>query len=284
MMAVDQAIRDKIAARYPSHAWLVDEPDIAALFEQAVNEEWEPDLLISRIQATEWWRSRSDKMKQWVALEKTNPGEATNRVNEMKSQIVTLSSQLGKALSDNDAGALAWAASREGWSSQQLRQAIAARVQPSGTSVGMMDVRKLANDYFLNPSEDVVSDLTRRLFTGEMDEKTLQAWMAEQASSKFPTLGEWIKRGVIPAAHFSEHKRLISQYTDIPEGQIDLSNDPTWQRIISNPVPGEAPRPMSIAEATTYIRSTKQFAESNTGRRERAAYIDGFRQMLGVAD
>lgn len=281
-MPVDQAVRDKVAERYPSHTWLLDLPEISDLFAQAVDQEWTPELLKSKIEATQWWRSRSDKVKQWVALENTNPGEATNRINDAKQQIIQLSTQLGQALSDNEAGALAWAASREGWNAQQLRQAIAARVQPSTTKTGMTDVRKLADAYMVSVDDNTVMDLTRKVFTGELDENGVTDFFREMAASRFPTLGEWIKKGVAPGTYFAPYKNLISQYTDTPEGQIDLVNDPTWQRIISNPVPDGPPRPMSIAEATSYIRSTRQFAESNTGKREAAAFRTNFEQLLGV--
>lgn len=281
-MAIDEALRQKIKDRYPSDAYLLDIPEIADVLATATELELSPEQVQSRLEATAWYRARTDKQRQAFALENSNPGETKERIAALKANITQLSTQLGKAVDDQTAGALAWDAFRNGLDDRELRTKIAGYVQPTSASAGMVGVRQLADQYMVSLDENSITDLTRKVFTGELDENGVRQFLGEMATSRFPSLGDWIKKGVVPATYFSPYKDLISKYTDTPAGQIDLVNDPTWQRIISNPTPDGPPRPMSIAEATSYVRSTKQYADSNTGKAETAGFVNNFEQMLGV--
>lgn len=280
-MALDQAAKDTIAQRFPGALVYLNNPEVAALLEKAVTEEWAPETFEANLKATSWYQKTTDSQRMWYGIEAGNPGEASARVNARKQQIQLLVAQMGSTMSDADAGAHAWQSLREGWSDTDLRYNVATLVQPSNTSMGATQIRQLADQYMVTLTDDKVTDLNRRVIGGQLDETSLRSMLAAQSASQYPSLAEMINKGTTPADYFDPYKQIISKYTDTPPGQIDL-NSPTWRKIVSYATPDGKMRPMTIDEATKYVRSTDEFANSTSGQQETASYISDFEKMLGT--
>lgn len=274
-------LKAKILERWPSYAWLLDIPEIDKLFNDAIDQDWAPDLFASKLKATDWWRTRDEAARTWADLEATDPTTATNKVNAGKLNIKGYAAQLGTQLDDNTAGDISWRASREGWSDQQIKQAVAAVVKPAG--VPAMNVRSLANKWMVSLSDQQVNDFTQRLFTGELDANGLTGLMQTYATSQFPQLADVIAKGISPGDYFDPYKQMIGKLTDTNPDTIDLRSDPTWSRVIStaDPKTGQI-RPMSLNEAQQFIRGTDQFGNSRTGQQEAASFVTDFAKQLGL--
>jgi hypothetical protein len=273
-------LKAMILQRWPAYAWLVDIPEIDALLQQAVNEDWAPDLFGAKLKATEWWRTRTDKARQWADLEATDPGTAVQRVNSAKAQVHSLAAELGQTMDDDTAGGIAWRFGREGWNEQQLRQAVTATVKPAG--VPAVNVRALADRYMLSLSDGQINDFTQRLFTGELDQNALTGLMQTLATSQWPQLADQIAKGITPGDYFDQYKNQIAEMIGVNPLDIDLRRDPTWSRIVSTPDAKGGIRPMTLNEATQYIRSTSQFADSSRGQAEAAQFRVQLEQMFGA--
>lgn len=280
-MPLDPAAIETIKARFPGALIYLNNPEVAALLERAVAEEWAPETFDANLRATQWYIKTTDSQRTWYSIESGNPGEASTRVNARKQQIKALAYQLGQEISDNDAGAHAWQSLREGWSEQDLRYNVATLVQPAGTSVGATDVRQLANEYMITLTDDKLADLSRRAFAGQLDENGLRSMFAAQAAGQFPGLADQIKAGTTPGDYFDPYKQQIAKYTDTPPGQVDM-NSATWRKIVSYASPDGKVRPMTLDEAIKYIRSTDEFANSTTGKQETANYQVEFEKMFGA--
>lgn len=278
-MAVSDETRKQVLEKFPAFAWLLDEPELAAVLQRAVDEEWTPDTFEANLRATQWWRTQDETVRARRDMEATDPATTATRVNALKAQIRAASASLGSEMTDERAGAIAWAAWRGGWSEAQMRASIAAETTPSAAA--MVDVRALAGAYMVSLPDAQVADLTRRVFSGELDQKAVESLIADQASSRFPHLGEWIKKGVRPADYFAPYQQMIADLTGQTADQVDLMKDATWSRVVSFSDGGQL-RPMTLDETMRYVRSTDQFANSARGQAEQASFVKQFAQSVGA--
>lgn len=278
-MAVSDETRAKVMELFPGIAWLLEEPEVADLLQRAVDQEWTPDTFEANLRATQWWRTQTETQRARRDMEATDPATTAERVNALKGQIRASAASLGGDMTDERAGALAWAAWRGGWSEQQIRSSVAAETTPSVAA--MVDVRALARAYMVELPDTTAADLTRRVFSGELDQTAVESLIANQATSRFPHLGEWIKKGVRPAEYFAPYQQMIAEMTGATPDQIDLAKDPTWSRVVATP-DGGALRPMTLDETMRYVRSTDQFARSARGQAEQASFVKQFAQAVGA--
>lgn len=281
-MPLDPAATETIKARFPGALIYLNNPEVSALLERAVAEEWAPETFEANLKATQWYMKTTDSQRVWYAIESGNPGEATNRVNARKQQIRTYLYQLGAPeIDDNTIGSYAWQSLRDGWSESDLRYNVATIANPAATSAATIDVRKIASEYMIQPTDAQMGEYTRKSYAGQIDEAGLRSLFAKQAAGQFPSLADIIAEGHTPADYFDPYKQMISKYTNTPPDQIDMNSN-TWTRIVSHATPEGKVRPMTIDEAKRYVRSTNEFANSSTGQAELASYQTDFAKMLGV--
>jgi hypothetical protein len=278
---VDWAFVSKMIERYPGYTWVGAVPEVRDLIVRATKEEWAPELFEAQLRNTGWWKSTNDSQRQWVAIEQTNPGEAANRVNATKRQIATLAGSLGRELTDDQLGGIAWEFHRQGWDEQQLRQVIAQHTGGSSTAA-QVDVRALANAYMVDVSDTQVDEWTRRMFDGSLDETRLRDTLGQLATAKFPYLATQMAGGVLPGDYFAAYRSMIAQLTDSSEEQVDMLRDPTWRAITSHADPSGQIRAMTLNEAEHYIRGTSAFRGSRTGQQQLAGFEVGLQELLGV--
>lgn len=277
-MTVSDATRAKVMEHFPAFAYLLDNDEIAGVLEKAVTQEWTADTFEANLRASQWWRTQTDKQRSRSTLEQTDPATASNAVNALKAQIRTTSASYGTEMTDERAGALAWAAWRGGWDDAGIKNAIAADSTPA--TGAQVDVRGLARAYMVNLPDSTVANLTRRVFTGELDPKAVENYMAEQATARYPSLAGQIAQGIRPYDYFGAHRQIIATLTDQDPDNVDLTSDPTWQRVIST-ADGQTLRPMTLDETTRYTRSTSAFQTSRRGQQEQASFVQDFARAVG---
>lgn len=278
-MAVSEETRAKVMQRFPAFSWLLDIPEIAEVMQRAIGEEWTADTFEANIRATQWWRTQTDTQRARVDMEATNPATAAEQVNALKAQLKAQASSLGGEMSDDRAGALAWAAWRGGWSPEQVRGTIANEVTPGVAA--QADVRGLAKAYMVDMDDATAASLTRRVFAGELDQRGVENLLAAQAVSRFPQLADYVKQGIRPADFFAPYRQQIASMIGEPPDSIDLLKSPTWQRVVSH-ADGGTIRPMTLDEVTKYVRGSNEFASSSNGQKDQASFVQGFARAVGA--
>lgn len=273
---------DKIKARFPAYSWLLSNPEVENVLLKAVAQEWTPDTFAANLKATDWWKSTNDAQRQAQAYEATNPGEATKKVNALKVQITQAAGAIGGGLDDQTAGSLAWQAFRNGWSDDEIRQAVQGHTAnvPGKESI---NVDQVAAQYMVDLSPSQKLDYARQLNTGALDAGSFQNLMKEQSKSRFPTLAEYIDKGITPKNFFAPYQQLVSNLTGVTAESVNLTSDPTWMKMISTADPKTGTlRPQTLDEATKTIRGSDQFANSDNGKAEAAQFSMQLGKAIGA--
>lgn len=278
-MAVSEETRARVNEHFPAFAWLLNEPELAEVLQRAVDQEWTADTFEANLRSTQWWRTRSDTQRTRADIEMTDPTTADAQVRSVMDKIRVSLGELGGEMDHDTIAHWAWTAWRGGWTETQLRAQVASLVSPSAGA--MMNVRALASAYMIDLPDAQAMDLTRRVHSGELTQQAVETLLANQSSSRFPQLAEWIKQGVRPAEYFAPYRQMIADMTGVTADSVDLSKDPTWSRVVSY-ADGTTLRPMTLDEATRYVRSTDQFMGSARGQAEQASFVKAFAQSVGA--
>lgn len=148
----EEELDNLIRELYPAMAAWIDHPEVGPILEQAAKENWSPIRLQNAIQETEWWKTTSDAMRQWDALEESNPGEAAARV-QAKAHELWRMLVIDYGIRDvpwDVLESLARNALRQGWNEAQLQRALEASAWFVDRSQSEVDFIALAT---LNPAE-----------------------------------------------------------------------------------------------------------------------------------
>jgi hypothetical protein len=273
---------DKIKTRFPSYGWLLDNPEITGVLFKAIQQDWAPETFASQLKSTDWWKSTNDKQRQWQALEATNPGETSKQVNSLKGDLTKVAGSMGGGLDDATAGSLAWQALRNGWTQDEIHQAVAAHSSnvPGKESI---NVDKVASDYMVDLSPQSKLDYARQLNAGTLDAGSFEEQMKMQAKSRYPTIAEYIDKGIQPKQFFAPYQQMVGKMIGKPADQIDLLGDQTWQKIVSTADPKTGTlRPMTLDETTRLVRGSDQFLSSDNGKDEAAKFTTDLGRQIGA--
>lgn len=276
---VSDAVREKVNKFFPAFGYLLDVPEVAAVLERAVTQEWTPDTFEANLRATDWWRTQTDKQRARATLEATDPATATNAVNALKAQIKSQAASYGREMTDDRAGALAWAAFRGAWDDAAIRSAIASDAGPNQAQ--QVDIRGLARAYMVDLPESTIADMTRRMFTGELPADAVKNYVLNQAIAQYPSQADQLKAGLQTRDLFAPHRQVIGDLLGIDPETVDLQKNPTWQQAIQHADDKGQIRPMTTAELTRYVRSTSEFMSSDRGQKEAATFATNFARSVG---
>jgi hypothetical protein len=92
---------EDVAAQYGFVTMIAQQiPEIGALMQQAVNENWTADRFSLALAATGWWKSTPDAVRQWTVKQIADPASAERELNTGSDKIRNLTTALGLRLPD----------------------------------------------------------------------------------------------------------------------------------------------------------------------------------------
>ncbi len=101
-------------------------PEMKALFQKALAEMWEPARLQNAVRNTKWYKSTSQTEREAWLLRSSDPAELNRRVEQMRSQVLSIAQQIGIPLGTPTWHKFANEALVNGYTEDQIRQKLAA--------------------------------------------------------------------------------------------------------------------------------------------------------------
>lgn len=117
---------DVLASQFGLTSFIINYyPELKKLFQQAVSESWTPDKFKAKLEASEWWRTRSKTEREWIIFNNSDPASAEQKWIQEQHRINQLLAQWGipgtmdenKALLDQ----MVWGVIINGWTDAQLK-------------------------------------------------------------------------------------------------------------------------------------------------------------------
>lgn len=228
----------ELASQYGYAAAFFDsDPELKALINQAVSGQWTPDRFKAALTASNWYRSKTDAVKQWQELSGRDPAEAANRVRTKQADLAAKASQMGLNISSGRLNQLARDSLSMGWSDQMLSNALASEFHyvPGKTSGGAATdettIRATAGDYGVTLSDGQVGDLVGGLLSGKYTNDHVNDLARDMARSKYPGMKGYLDQGFTVRQVASPYVQSYSQILEKDASSVDL-NDPLMQRAL----------------------------------------------------
>lgn len=272
------AVLDDIREQFPQLAWLINDPEVGNLLSQAVdpNTTFSAQRFQAELQNTNWWRSRSQPVREWEILSNIDPGTAQSQRTSFIQQLFFMAEQMGVGLTYDQARWITEEALQAGYdvNHPHVRQGLAKIVTHgmSPATFGVIptytqQIKALAkSDYFIPIRDADAQWYASRIASGAQTLEDVQAELQKKSISAFPHLQEELGTGKTMGEIFSGHINVISNELELSPTEIDLTNG-QWFKVISTfDTTNGATRPLSLSETRTLARQDNRFWNTSNGR------------------
>ncbi len=238
-----------IKAAYPQLAYLIDDPEIGPILQQA-----------------------------------NDDPEAQQKLEGYRNQVREIQGNLGYNL---DAGYIDYFANkmyREGLDAKTIQSRIVDEITPligaTEKSPVLAEIRKASQDWGVVFDTPTLNHWLAELGSGRQTVDNLNQAMRDQMTNMFPQLANQFQQGQTFRQVTDPYKQIIAQTLELAPEQVDFIGDPKWRNVISHvdPTTGQT-RLMSSVEAAQYARSQPEWAQT-TNFRDRSDGV--IRNLQGV--
>jgi hypothetical protein len=292
-MALTALQRQEIRRKFPSFAYLLDEPELANLFAQAVEKGWGPGEFQSQLMATRWWKTHSETARNWDTVVATDPAEARRQIGARQIEIANEVRRLGMKLTTNQIGFLATVSLREGWDPTIITRRIIevgreAGLAPSGEiRANAQDLKALAKQYAVAVSQSTLNNWAMEMAQGRMTEEGIRAQFVDMAKRRIDPQGENLTLQRALDSGFTVREvyqgviETVARELEIDQSGIDLTSG-HWGKLLDYEDPNGKMRPMTVTEATKWARGQGSWQQTNTAKEAYTGLADAMTSKWGL--
>lgn len=229
---------DELAQDYGFAAAFFDsDPELKNLINQAVANQWSVARFQAAFMATNWYRSRSDTIRQFQELETRDPATASLRIDNQQIKLSMMASQAGISIDPGTMRTLARNSLMYGWSDQLVQATLANYYTYSqGSSTGSAgtdesQIRQAINDYGLTVSDDTVGNWVKAMLSGSYTMDNVTGLLKNMAMSKYPGLNQYLSQGLTVRDVADPYIQSYSQILEQAPNSVQLS-DPLIQKAL----------------------------------------------------
>ena len=293
----------QVEAQYPDLAWMLNIPSLGPLIVQLAQSGADSTTVQAQLEASSWWQSNSDSVRNWVQEAQTDPGQAQADMAAQKSSLSATLSAMGLGFTDAQISLLASQSLALGWTDQQIKDAISTNTvatpdgehfsfqyagitsMPSdrGSLTASVDsIQAEAAKYLVPLSDATAAQFSTQMSQGHLTLDGVDAYLQTQAMSLYPSIAGAIKQGITVADYVAPYKEVAAQLLGMDPNSIDMTQA-KWQRPLSTPGPNGVPTAMSLYDWQQTLMSDPQYNYTNSvNAKDRASSIaSGLSQMFG---
>jgi hypothetical protein len=206
-------------------------PELKKNFQKMVSEGWSKDMFQAKLRETKWWKSHSDKERQYLTQMFTDPATAKQSLSQASISVRQIANQLGiketsftkKKMSEASYNMVA-----KGWNEGQLRYFLGQYVYFDGGDMEgqgadvQNDLRAYAYSMGVKMSDQWYANVTRQVLQGTATASDQKNVMLRQAKASFPQYSKQLDGGQTVADIAQPYMQSMSQILELPQGSINL--------------------------------------------------------------
>lgn len=283
---IDQLVRQA----YPQMAWALNHPELGPILKQAAKEQWDTGRLQGALLGTAWYRNTDAAQRQWQQLLAEDPHTAFVKFIEAGVQVKTLAARLGVTLSPDALKALGNGMAAEGWDITRLTQEVmnySTGIDPNnatGDIAAMTNqIKDRAGDYFMQLGDQAAFSWAKNIITGAASKDGLDAYLRQQAINRFSgdaTVATALQNGSTLKEIFDPYVQQTASLLEVSPETIDLM-DPKWAQMVDSVQADGTRRPMTLSEASTYIRNTGEWKATAQAEQASAGFAETILKTFG---
>lgn len=266
---------DDLAGQYGfAAAFFNSDPELKRILDQAVREQWSPDRFKSTFVATNWYRTKSDTVRQMLELQSRDPNTWNSKLDNEEARVTNMAAQLGVHLDSGTWRQLASNSLMFGWNDDVLRKGLSdfyGYSKDNGTGqASTIDarVRQLANDYGVTISDGEVAKLVRDSVRGTVTDDSLVAYAKNMAMSKYAGMRGYLQEGFTVKQVASPYIQSYAQLLEQDANSVQLT-DPLLQKALQgtpDPKAGGLPTMQSLYQFEQSVRQDKRWLNTKNAR------------------
>lgn len=230
------------AAEYGTQAAFVNSnPELKAIFDQAVLEKWTPNRFQAAFQNTNWFKNNGPTWRAAETARLSDPGAWASSLADVRTQINQAATNLGFTLDAaqveklaNDTLYLSWG---KGIDESLLKQHVATVGRITGVggevSTTMQKLKTKAGEMGVDYTEDWFNQAAQSTLSGQGNYATFEQSIIDAAKSKYQAFADQIDKGMTVQAIASPYIASMGKILELNPADIKL-DDPTIQRALVN--------------------------------------------------
>lgn len=219
-------------------------PELKDLLNAAVAGQWTNDRFIMAVSASNWYRTNSDKVREWITLQSVDPETARQNHIRQAGEVWTFAFQNGIQLTDGQAAdAALWRMFNPNVSEDMMKVHLARTYfnpgqdwnQLTGAAAGYANqIQEIGRQYGWDDWDnyDQSRNWLGKLMRGEDTIEGFQRSMLDYAKVKYPALHDQLLGGMTLRQIADPYMASYSRVLETPQTAINWYEDPMMQQAL----------------------------------------------------
>lgn len=261
-------------------AFIGQDPELQKLYSDAVAGNWSQDRFIGVLQATNWWKTNSQSVRNNLALKNTDPATYQKNLTASDAMIRELATSLGVPISPNALHNLTNTVVMMGYNESQVRSLLSTYLGDLknghyGGYAGQVELamREYAADQGIPLSDKYIKNAVTGIVAGTSSLNTNRAWIQTQAALAFPAYAKQINEGVTVGEIAHPYAVSLAQILEQDPNSVDLFN-PLLRGALTHAVPQNpavagspmVPAPLALTDYQVQLRQHPAWLKTNNAR------------------
>lgn len=251
------------------------DPELTQLVKDATAGGWDAAKFQAKLQATNWYKTRTEAQRAWDARRLTDPASTQAEVDSLYQQLRSVANDMGVNLGDDALRKIAetFARNGEAGNSVLIRNAITAQMSYSdgadfGGEAGTVQdqLAALLKSYGLPADPGYVGRKTVEILQGKATLEDAKNYAVNMAKTLYPALAKNLDSGMTVEEFASPYRSLMTQILEINGEEVDLSKDPLMRKALSGNTGQGEPRPMALYDFELGLRNDQRWLKTNNAR------------------
>jgi hypothetical protein len=231
----------ELAQKYGFTKSLMDSsPELARLFQQAVQGQWTPDKFQAMLRNTQWYQGMSDNKRKMLTLQFTDP--ATYQANWSKTydHVQQLAASMGA--DPNDWRMLDPVTANmfyEGWTDERTRTELGKHITFGNNGIAggeagriQQEIASYSYSMGIKNSDDWMRSKVMSIMSGQATDQDAKSEILGQAIAQFPSYEKELRGGMTMHDVAQPYMQSMSQILELNPGSVSLF-DPTITKALS---------------------------------------------------
>ena len=277
---VDGINQQQMAANYGfAMAFLNSDPELMALFNQAVKQTWDTNMFIAKLRNTKWFQKHSASVRNAIMQETSDPATYKQNVDQMFSTVQDSWGAMFGTEGMDPKQMRTWAetAYRMGWSQAQLMDHMSAglnyrkllRKNELGGKAAetSAQIDQLTGNYGVDLGNNWKAAQLEKIVEGSDTIGGVQDRVRQLAMNEYKAFADRISAGETVSEIADPYVQKMSSLLELAPGNIGLK-DKMIQQALKQQTPDGKPAAMDLAAFADHVRSDKRWQYTDNAKQE----------------
>lgn len=219
-------------------------PELKGLLDQAIQGQWTNDRFIMAVAGSNWYRTNSDKAREWITLQAVDPETARQNLIRLSGETWTFAHSQGIQLDDKQAAEAAmWRMFNPNVSEDMFRVHLARTYfnphmdwhKLTGQAAEFArQIQEVGREYGWDDWDNYEQsrDMLGQMMRGELDPEGFKRRMVDHAKVMYPGLHDQLLSGMTVKQIADPYMSKYSQILETPQTAINWYDDKLVQKAL----------------------------------------------------